>query len=136
MAAGVKEMGSEGKEENSETKNEEEMSFKDTTAITKFAIGLGSMTGMDLVGDGTINMIPQIARAFRVSVPVVAVGAVAAVGAGATIAVISPECSLRTTAGQKRQWVAFMIHWKKMRSISTMNRWSVCARISKTTSAI
>ena len=89
MAAGVKEMGSEGKEENSETKNEEEMSFKDTTAITKFAIGLGSMTGMDLVGDGTINMIPQIARAFRVSVPVVAVGAVAAVGAGATIATVS-----------------------------------------------
>lgn len=78
-----------GKEENSETKNEEEMSFKDTTAITKFAIGLGSMTGMDLVGDGTINMIPQIARAFRVSVPVVAVGAVAAVGAGATIATVS-----------------------------------------------
>ena len=50
--------------------------------------GLGSMAGMDLLGDATINMIPQIAASFSVSNPVIGIPAMVLVVSGGTIAAL------------------------------------------------
>ena len=60
----------------------------ESSSMKKFAIGLGSMTGMDLLGDATINMIPQIAASFGVSVPVIGIPAMAVMVGGGTLAAL------------------------------------------------
>lgn len=59
-----------------------------SSSMRKFAIGLGSMAGMDLLGDATINMIPQIAASFSVSNPVIGIPAMVLVVSGGTIAAL------------------------------------------------
>ena len=66
-----------------------EMCIRDSSSsMRKFAIGLGSMAGMDLLGDATINMIPQIAASFSVSNPVIGIPAMVLVVSGGTIAAL------------------------------------------------
>ena len=59
-----------------------------SSSMRKFAVGLGGMAGMDLLGDATINMIPQIAASFGVSVPVVGAVAMALIAGGSGIAAL------------------------------------------------
>ena len=59
-----------------------------SSAMRKFAVGLGGMAGMDLLGDATINMIPQIAASFSVSNPVIAIPAVVLIVGGGGIAAL------------------------------------------------
>ena len=59
-----------------------------SSSMGKFAVGLGSMAGVDLLGDATINMIPQIAASFGVSVPVVGAVAMALIAGGSGIAAL------------------------------------------------
>ena len=59
-----------------------------SSSMGKFALGLGGMAGMDMLGDATINMIPQIAASFGVSVPVVGAVAMALIAGGSGIAAL------------------------------------------------
>lgn len=59
-----------------------------SSSMRNFAVGLGGMAGMDLLGDATINMIPQIAASFGVSVPVVGAAAMALIAGGSGIAAL------------------------------------------------
>lgn len=59
-----------------------------SSSMGKFAVGLGGMAGMDMLGDATINMIPQIAASFGVSVPVVGAVAMALIAGGSGIAAL------------------------------------------------
>lgn len=49
----------------------------------KFIAGMAGMMGIDLLGDGTINMVSQIAESFGVAVPVAGAVATAMIGIGA-----------------------------------------------------
>ncbi len=54
----------------------------------KFAVGLAGVMGVDILGDGTLNLISQIATSCSVSLPVAGAAAVLVVGAGAVTAVL------------------------------------------------
>lgn len=54
----------------------------------KFVAGMAGMMGIDLLGDGTINMVSQLAASLGVAVPVAGAVAIAIVGAGATSVVM------------------------------------------------
>lgn len=61
--------------------------YQQSSSVQKFSVGLVGMTGMDLIGDAKLNLIPQIASSFGVSVGVVATVAGGALAAGAAIAI-------------------------------------------------
>lgn len=49
-----------------------------------FVAGIAGIMGIDLIGDGTINIISQIATSLSVPIPVAGAAAIAIIGAGAT----------------------------------------------------
>lgn len=49
----------------------------------KFVAGMAGIMGIDLIGDGSINLVSQIAASLGVAAPVAGVAAIAIVGAGA-----------------------------------------------------
>lgn len=49
----------------------------------KFVAGMAGMMGIDLIGDGSINMVSQIATSLGLAAPVAGAAAVAIIGAGA-----------------------------------------------------
>lgn len=57
-------------------------------ASKKFVAGMAGIMGVDLLGDGAINMVSQIAGSLGVAVPVAGAVAIAAVGGGALVAVV------------------------------------------------
>lgn len=54
----------------------------------KFVAGMAGMMGIDLIGDGSINMISQIAASLGVAAPVAGAAAIAIIGAGAASVVM------------------------------------------------
>lgn len=54
----------------------------------KFVAGMAGMMGIDLIGDGSINMVSQIAASLGVAVPVAGAVAISIIGAGATSVVM------------------------------------------------
>lgn len=54
----------------------------------RFIVGMAGMMGIDLIGDGSINMVSQIAASFGVAVPVAGAVAAAIIGAGAASAIM------------------------------------------------
>lgn len=54
----------------------------------KFVAGMAGMMGIDLIGDGSINMVSQIAASLGVAAPVAGAAAIAIIGAGATSVVM------------------------------------------------
>lgn len=86
-AAGVKDMADASKRTGID-KLFRRLAKMNSSSMGKFAVGLGSMAGMDLLGDATINMIPQIAASFGVSVPVVGAVAMALIASGSGIAAL------------------------------------------------
>lgn len=54
----------------------------------RFVAGMAGMMGIDLIGDGSINMISQIAASLGVATPVAGAVAIAIIGAGATSVVM------------------------------------------------
>lgn len=54
----------------------------------KFAVGMAGMMGIDLIGDGSINMVSQIAASLGVAAPVAGAAAIAIIGAGAASVVM------------------------------------------------
>ncbi len=50
----------------------------------KFVAGMAGIMGIDLIGDGSINMVSQIAESLGVAAPVAGAVAIAIIGAGAT----------------------------------------------------
>lgn len=54
----------------------------------KFVAGMAGMMGIDLIGDGSINMVSQIAASLGVAVPVAGAAAIAIIGAGAASVVM------------------------------------------------
>lgn len=56
----------------------------------RFAAGMLGIMGIDILGDGTLNMVSQMAAQFGVALPIAAVASVGIVGAGAT-SVISKD---------------------------------------------
>lgn len=57
-------------------------------ASKKFVVGMAGMLGVDLLGDGSINMIAQIAASMGIATPVAGAAAIVAVGAGAVTAMV------------------------------------------------
>ena len=86
-AAGVKDMADASKRTGID-KLFRRLTKMNSSSMGKFAVGLGSMAGVDLLGDATINMIPQIAASFGVSVPVVGAVAMALIAGGSGIAAL------------------------------------------------
>ncbi len=54
----------------------------------KFAAGLAGIMGVDILGDGTLNMVSQLATSCSLSLPIAGAAAVLIVGAGAATAVL------------------------------------------------
>lgn len=54
----------------------------------KFVAGMAGIMGIDLIGDGSINMVSQIAESLGVAAPVAGAAAIAIIGAGATSVVM------------------------------------------------
>lgn len=54
----------------------------------KFVAGMAGMMGIDLIGDGSINMVSQIAASLGVAASVAATAAIAIIGAGAASVVM------------------------------------------------
>ena len=82
-----KEAGGEITEEQRKTSEMLYDNYQQSSSVQKFSVGLAGMTGMDLIGDAQLNLIPQIASSFGVSVGVVATVAGGALAAGAAIAI-------------------------------------------------
>ena len=82
-----KEAGGEITEEQRKTSEMLRDNYQQSSSVQKFSVGLVGMTGMDLIGDAKLNLIPQIASSFGVSIGVVATVAGGALAAGAAIAI-------------------------------------------------
>ena len=82
-----KEAGGEITEEQRKTSEMLCDNYQQSSSVQKFSVGLVGMTGMDLIGDAQLNLIPQIASSFGVSIGVVATVAGGALAAGAAIAI-------------------------------------------------
>lgn len=82
-----KEAGGEITEEQRKTSEMLCDNYQQSSSVQKFSVGLVGMTGMDLIGDAKLNLIPQIASSFGVSIGVVATVAGGALAAGAAIAI-------------------------------------------------
>ena len=63
--------------------------IKGADSSKKFAVGLAGVMGVDILGDGSLNLVSQIATSCGVSLPIAGAAAVLIVGAGALRAVIS-----------------------------------------------
>lgn len=94
VAAGLHDAGRTSKEAGGEITEEQRKTsemlynnYQQSSSVQKFSVGLAGMTGMDLIGDAQLNLIPQIASSFGVSVGVVATVAGGALAAGAAIAI-------------------------------------------------
>ena len=74
--------------EPSQTKLVPEDVIKGASSSKKFVAGLAGVMGIDLIGDGTINMVAQIAGSLGMAVPVAGAIAVAIVAAGAASVVM------------------------------------------------
>ena len=90
VAAGLHDAGRTSKEAGGEITEEQRKTsemlynnYQQSSSVQKFSVGLAGMTGMDLIGDAQLNLIPQIASSFGVSVGVVATVAGGALAAGA-----------------------------------------------------
>lgn len=59
-----------------------------TESSKKFVAGLAGIMGIDLIGDGSINMVSQIAASLGVAAPVAGAAAIAIIGAGAASVVM------------------------------------------------
>lgn len=57
-------------------------------ASKKFAAGMAGIMGVDLLADGTINLVSQIAGSFGLAVPIAGAIAAAVIGGGALAAVV------------------------------------------------
>ena len=62
---------------------------KGAESSKKFAIGLAGVMGVDILGDGTLNLVSQIATSCGVSLPIAGAAAVLIIGAGAAAAVMN-----------------------------------------------
>ena len=82
-----KEAGGEITEEQRKTSEMLCDNYQQSSSVQKFSVGLVGMTGMDLIGDAQLNLIPQIASSFGVSIGVVATVAGGALAAGAAVAI-------------------------------------------------
>ena len=82
-----KETGGEITEEQRKTSEMLCDNYQQSSSVQKFSVGLVGMTGMDLIGDAQLNLIPQIASSFGVSIGVVATVAGGALAAGAAVAI-------------------------------------------------
>lgn len=82
-----KEAGGEITEEQRKTSEMLCDNYQQSSSVQKFSVGLVGMTGMDLIGDAKLNLIPQIASSFGVSIGAVATVAGGALAAGAAIAI-------------------------------------------------
>ena len=82
-----KEAGGEITEEQRKTSEMLRDNYQQSSSVQKFSVGLVGMTGMDLIGDAKLNLIPQIASSFGVSIGVVATVAGGALAAGAAVAI-------------------------------------------------
>lgn len=86
-AAGVKDMADDSKRTGMDKLFRRPVKME-SSAMRKFAVGLSGMAGMDLLGDATINMIPQIAASFGVSNPIVGIPAMALIVSGGAVAAL------------------------------------------------
>lgn len=86
-AAGVKDMADDSKRTGMDKLFRRPVKME-SSSMRKFAVGLSGMAGMDLLGDATINMIPQIAASFGVSNPVVGIPAMALIVSGGAVAAL------------------------------------------------
>lgn len=57
---------------------------------SKFALGMLGMMGIDIIGDGSINMVSQIATSLGLSIPLAGAAAIALIGTGA-VSVITKD---------------------------------------------
>ena len=74
--------------EPSQTKLVPEDVIKGASSSKKFVAGLAGVMGIDLIGDGTINMVSQIAASLGIAAPVAGAIAVAIVAVGAVSVVM------------------------------------------------
>lgn len=86
-AAGVKDMADASKRTGMDKLFRRPVKME-SSSMRKFAVGLSGMAGMDLLGDATINMIPQIAASFGVSNPVIGIPAMALIVSGGAVAAL------------------------------------------------
>lgn len=86
-AAGVKDMADDSKRTGMDKLFRRPVKME-SSSMRKFAVGLSGMAGMDLLGDATINMIPQIAASFGVSNPVIGIPAMALIVSGGAVAAL------------------------------------------------
>lgn len=86
-AAGVKDMADDSKRTGMDKLFRRPVKME-SSSMRKFAVGLSGMAGMDLLGDATINMIPQIAASFGVSNPIVGIPAMALIVSGGAVAAL------------------------------------------------
>lgn len=63
--------------------------IKGAESSKKFAVGLAGVMGVDILGDGSLNLISQIAASCGVSLPIAGAAAVLIVGAGALSAIMN-----------------------------------------------
>ena len=68
VAAGLHDAGRTSKEAGGEITEEQRKTsemlynnYQQSSSVQKFSVGLAGMTGMDLIGDAQLNLIPQIA---------------------------------------------------------------------------
>ncbi len=62
--------------------------FNGAKSSKKFVAGMAGIMGIDLIGDGSINLVTKIASSLKVAVPVATVSAIAMVGAGAVTVIM------------------------------------------------
>ena len=63
--------------------------IKGAESSKRFAVGLAGVMGVDILGDGTLNLVSQIATSCSLSLPIAGAAAVLIVGIGAATAVMS-----------------------------------------------
>ncbi len=63
--------------------------IKEADSSKKFAVGLAGVMGVDILGDGSLNLISQIAASCGVSLPIAGAAAVLIVGAGTLSAIMN-----------------------------------------------
>ena len=63
--------------------------IKGADSSKKFAVGLAGVMGVDILGDGSLNLVSQIATSCGVSLPIAGAAAVLIVGAGALSAIMN-----------------------------------------------
>ena len=62
--------------------------LKGAQSSKQFALGMAGLMGIDMLGDGAVNMVSQIAASLGVAAPVAGAAAIAIIGAGAASVVM------------------------------------------------